>query len=403
MGRWRALARGGAGIAVAIMVMNIATYSFQMMAARILGPAQYGGVASLMALLLVVAVAQLGLQATAARRISATPDHVTQIEQVILRVTYRAAMVLGLLLLLAAPLVWTILRLDSVVPALLVAAAAIPMTVVGGQTGILQGERRWLALGAMYVMMGLPRLVLGGAFMAIRPTEGAAMAAVALSMCLPVALGWFLLRHPRDEGEHSAQNELRPTLREAAVNSTALLAFFVLSNADIVIARNTLDSHDAGLYAGGLILTKAVLFLPQFVVVVAFPSMSTVEERKRALQRSLALVAGAGTGAVLAAWVLSDVAMIFIGGEEYADVQSRLWMFAILGTLLSMLQLLVYSVLARQGTRSAYLVWAAVVAVVVGGLLQDTLDGLLTTVITVDATLFVALLTLSLWRLRDPA
>lgn len=403
MGRLRALARGGAGIAVAIMVMNIATYSFQMVAARILGPAQYGGVASLMALLLVVAVAQLGLQATAARRISATPGHVTQIEQVILRVTYRAAMALGLILLLAAPLVWTILRLDSVVPALLVAAAAIPMTVVGGQTGILQGERRWLALGAMYVMMGLPRLVLGGAFMAIRPTEGAAMAAVAISMCLPMALGWFLLRHPREEGEYSAQNEVGPTLREAVVNSTALLAFFVLSNADIVIARNTLDSHDAGLYAGGLILTKAVLFLPQFVVVVAFPSMSTVEERKRALLRSLTLVAVVGTVAVLAAWMLSDVAMIFIGGEDYADVQSRLWMFAILGTLLSMLQLLVYSVLARQGTRSAYLVWAAVVAVVVGGLLQDTLDGLLTTVITVDAILFVALLTLSLWRLRDRA
>ena len=65
-------------------------------------------------------------------------------------------------------------------------------------------------------------------------------------------------------------------IRETILGSLALLAFFVLSNTDIVIARNVLDSHQAGLYAGGLILTKAVLFLPQFVVVVAFPSMSTV-------------------------------------------------------------------------------------------------------------------------------
>ena len=62
-----------------------------------------------------------------------------------------------------------------------------------------------------------------------------------------------------------------------------LLAFFALSNVDIVIARNVLDEHDAGLYAGGLILTKAVLFLPQFVVVIAFPSMATQAERRRAL------------------------------------------------------------------------------------------------------------------------
>jgi len=401
-GRWRALAHSGAGIAVAIMVMNLATYAFQMVAARILGPAQYGGVASLMALMLVVAVAQLGLQATAARRISATPDHVAQIERVILRVTYRASFALGLIMLLLAPLVWKLLRLDSIAPALLVAVATVPLTILGGQTGILQGERRWLALGAMYVAMGVPRLVLGGLFIAVRPTEGAAMAGVALALFLPVVLGHFLLRHPRVPGEDSELNHLRPTLREAVTNSTALLAFFVLSNADIVIARNTLDSHDAGLYAGGLILTKAVLFLPQFVVVVAFPSMSTVEERKKALLRSLALVSVLGACAVLGAWVLSDVAMIFVGGVDYSDVQSRLWLFAILGTLLSMLQLLVYSVLARQGTRSAYLVWVAVVAVVIGGLLQDSLDGLLMTVIIIDAVLFVTLLTLSLWRLRDP-
>lgn len=400
--RWRTLAHSGAGIAVAIMVMNISTYGFQMIAARVLGPAQYGGVASLMALLLVVAVVQLGLQATAARRISATPDHVAQIERVILTVTYRAALGLGLLLLVLSPLVWKVLRLESIVPALLVAVAAVPLTAVGGQTGILQGERRWLALGAMYLMMGVPRLVIGGICIAIRPTEGAAMAGVALSLFLPVVLGWFLLRHPRVPGEDSELNALGPTARETLRSSMALLAFFVLSNADIVIARNTLDSHDAGLYAGGLILTKAVLFLPQFVVVVAFPSMSTAAERKRALTRSLLLVLGAGVCGVLGAWLLSDVAMIFIGGDDYSDVQSRLWLFAILGTLLSMLQLLVYSVLARQGTRSAYLVWVAVAALLVAGLVQDSLDGLVTAVVLVDAVLFSVLLSLTLWRINQP-
>src|SRR5690606_6691320 len=131
---------------------------------------------------------------------------------------------------------------------------------------------------------------------------------------------------------------LRPKAAETTRNTLALLAFFALSNADIVVARNVLDEHDAGLYAGGLILTKAVLFLPQFVIVVAFPAMSTVQERRRALLRSLAMVLGLGAFCTLCAWVLSDVAMIFIGGDEYSDVQDRLWLFAILGTLLAMLQ-----------------------------------------------------------------
>ena len=62
-------------------------------------------------------------------------------------------------------------------------------------------------------------------------------------------------------------------------NSHALLAFFALSNVDVVVARNVLAEHQAGLYAGGLILTKAVLFLPQFVVVIVFPSMSSAAVR----------------------------------------------------------------------------------------------------------------------------
>ena len=242
-----------------------------------------------------------------------------------------------------------VLRLDSVLPAVLLAVSAVPLTVMGGQAGILQGERRWLPLGMVYLGMGVPRVVVGTLCLLVSPTETAAMLGVADRDVRPGAVGWSRpapapRRGRAQRGAHPAPGGPRGGDR----NSLALLAFFVLSNADIVVARNVLDDHDAGLYAGGLILAKAVLFLPQFVVVVAFPSMSTVEERRLALLRSLGLVAALGVVATLGAWLLSGLAMVFVGGQEYADVQSRLWLFAVVGTLLAMLQLLVYSVLARQ-------------------------------------------------------
>ena len=129
----------------------------------------------------------------------------------------------------------------------------------------------------------------------------------------------------------------------------------------MIVARNVLDGHDAGLYAGGLILTKAMLFLPQFVVVVAFPSMSTAHERRQALMRGLTLILALGAAGVLACALLPQLALVFVGGSEYAEIQDLLWLFAVLGTVLSLLQLLIYSVLARQGTRSVYLVWVALV------------------------------------------
>ncbi|ANH40072.1 Polysaccharide biosynthesis protein [Nocardioides dokdonensis FR1436] len=399
----RALLRGSAGIAVAMGVMNVATYAFQMISARLLGPADYGALAPLMALLMVVAVLQLGLQATGARRISADPTHVAQIERVVLGVTYRAALGLGALLLVLSPIVMVVLRLDSVLPAILLALSAVPLTVMGGQAGILQGERRWFPLGMVYLGMGVSRVAVGTACLLVSPTETSAMLGVAVAMVVPALIGYVALRRPRDEGRHSEDHTRRPVAREAVTASLALLAFFVLSNADIVVARNVLDDHDAGLYAAGLILTKAVLFLPQFVVVVAFPSMSTVDERRLALLRSLTLVAALGVVATLGAWLLSSLAMVFVGGQEYAEVESRLWLFAVIGTLLAMLQLLVYSVLARQGTRSAYLVWVAVLVLVAAAATTASLGALALVVVGVDAALFVALLALSLHRLRDPA
>ena len=153
--------RGSGGLAVAILAMNVATYGFQIVAARALGPAAYGAVASLMALLLVVAVVQLGLQATAARRIAADPEDVSRIAPAMLRLSLRASLGLGLAAAAASPLVWHVLRLEGIVPAILVAVSAIPLTMVGGQAGILQGERRWLALGGLYLAMGVPRLLFG--------------------------------------------------------------------------------------------------------------------------------------------------------------------------------------------------------------------------------------------------
>ena len=393
---------GGSSIAIAIGLMNVATYGYTMVAARVLGPRQYGAFASLMATLLVISVLQLGLQATAARRISADPGHVGQIEDVILRVTYRAALAVGLLLLVLTPVINLVLRLDNLLVAGLVCVAAVPMTVMGGQAGILQGERRWLPLSMVYVANGLPRLVVGFALIAWQPTELSAMLGVVLGQFAPVVVGWWALRHERHPGEVGDHHSLRPVIREVIHNSQALLAFFALSNADVIVARNVLDDHDAGLYAGGLILTKAVLFLPQFVVVLAFPAMSSASERRRALTRSLGLVAALGVVATAGAWLLSGLALVFVGGKDYSEIQSQLWLFAVLGTVLAMLQLLVYSVLARQGQRSVYLVWAALIALVAVGTTVSTVDGLLAVVLTIDLGLLAALVFVSLYLLHRP-
>lgn len=400
----RGLMHTGAGIAIAMAVMNLTMYGFTMVAARMLGPQSYGAFAATMNVLLVVSVVSLGLQTTAARRISADPQHVGQIQAQVLRVTLRASLAVGALLILLAPVINELLKLDNLLLAALIGPVAVPLTMVGGQAGTLQGERRWLPLGVLYIAAGVPRLLVGLAMMLWRPEELVAFLAVGIASLAPVLVGWVALRPVREPGATSATHQGRRIAKEALRNSQALFAFFALSNVDLIVARNVLSAHDSGLYGGGLILAKAMLFLPQFVVVVAFPAMASAQERRRALARSLGLVTLLGVLGSLAAWLLSDLALVFVGGQEYAEIKDQLWLFALLGTTLSMLQLVVYAVIARQGQRSIYLVWAALVAVVVGGLTVSTLTGLLLWVIVVDAALLATLVAISFVAVsHDPA
>ena len=74
----------GSAVAVATSVMNVATYGFTILAARIIGPSQYGAFVACLSLLIVIQVVALGLQATAARRIAVDHGNVATIEQAIL-------------------------------------------------------------------------------------------------------------------------------------------------------------------------------------------------------------------------------------------------------------------------------------------------------------------------------
>lgn len=389
----RTFLSGPGGIAIGTAVMNVCTFGFTVAAAGILDTRAYGAFFALLNLLMVISVLSMGLQATAARRIVAEPASVAVVERSVLRVTYATSLVLGAGLLVLTPLVTWLLQLDSPGPALLIAALAVPTTVMGGQVGILQGEKRWAELTWMYVLAGVPRIA-ALPLLLWWPTEGVALFASGLGYVAPAVLGWWLLRHRRGGPVEGPAPE--GVLAEALHGTQALLAFFALANVDIIVARHVLGAHESGLYALGLIIAKMMLFLPQFVIIVMFPSLATARDRRRAVLLGTAAILALGTLATAAIAVLAPVGADLLDAPNLDEVQGFLWLFAVLGTLLSVTQLMVYAVLARRGKRSTYLVWAGLVAAVVLGSFTATMGQLLAVMIGVLLVLAAALFVVSL-------
>ena len=388
-------------MAAAVGFMNITTYGLTLASARLLGPDQFGQFSSVLGALIVVNVLSLALQATGARRVSTTPGDRHRIERTILRTASTGALVVLVVTLLVAPLVARGLRLDSVVSALAMAVAAALLTLMGGQAGILQGEQRWLPLAAVYAAMGGARLLAGGVALLVDRSAAAALVGVAVGAALPVAVGALALRHPsRSDGAPPVGAEPPVSWRgferggiprEVAHSAHALLAFFAVSNIDVLLARALLAPDAAGFYASGLVLTKAMLFLPQFVVIVLFPAMARSRGGRRTHLLGLGAILGIGVVAAPVVAGLSGLALAFVGGDAYEPVRTSLWLFAALGTVLAMIQLLVYSALAQRHPRAVVSLWVALVATIALAPLADTAHGLLLVKVGVDVALLVAL------------
>ena len=72
---------------------------------------------------------------------------------------------------------WLLAKVETAVAR---SSPAVPLTVTGGQLGVLQGERRWWPVSVVYLAGGVPRLVVGTVLIAWRPTTFAAMLGVAM-------------------------------------------------------------------------------------------------------------------------------------------------------------------------------------------------------------------------------
>ncbi|GAA1159614.1 polysaccharide biosynthesis protein [Kribbella jejuensis] len=369
--------RSATVVAVAMAIMNVAAYGFTLIGSRRLMPEQFGAITALLGLLLIGNVASLGLQATGARQLAThTGDGAATLADAMLRAGRRSAAGLTVLCLVLTPVFMWLLHVDSVIAILLLAPTLGGLTLMGSQLGILQGSHRWTELAAVYTAAGLGRLILGGGALIVHPSLDWAMAGLAVGAAVPAVLGQFFLR----SSNGATAKDVKAVLRETVHGTHTLLAFFALANADVLFARALLDEKDSGYYAAGLIIAKACLFLPQFVIVLVFPSLANSPGDTVRLRRAILAVAGLGACAVVGTLILPGIVVEVIGGKEkYAPLGPYTWLFAVAGSAYAVLQLVVYAAIAQQEKRAALVIWLGLVVLAIAAgivLGTDTATGL---------------------------
>jgi O-antigen/teichoic acid export membrane protein len=372
------MSKGASVMVVLTLLASAVNYGSNLIFSRILEPASYGDLTALLALLVVIIVPTGAAQTVIAERIATytadgRPDRVRYLIRHAIAHVAIIALIVGVVYALTIPAVVDLLDLQSAGPAI----ALAPLIVVGFMLpvamGALQGMDRYLAYGLMLLAIAVSRIAFGVPW-AATPSggSGGALAGQALGVAVVLVIAGWLMRDQligRGTGAATAGLRRRPDVR-AVTASLAFIAFAVLSNLDVLLAKLFLPSHEVGLYAALSTIGKVVMFLPAAIAVVMVPNAArtrhTRQETNRVLRIAGLLVAITTLVAALPAIAAPETLVRLMFGDKYIDATDGVLPIVWAGAALSLLYLLVIYSVAVEDRRWSMLLGAGILLQIVG-------------------------------------
>lgn len=373
-GHGRAFAIGGTTALVLLTGLASATnYASNLIFSRLLTPASFGDLAALLALVVVVTVPASAGQTIGAERVAAlvASGETDRLRRMIRHGLAHVAVLSGISALiagLAAPLIYELLDLQALGAAL----ALIPLLAVSlfipVVWGLLQGFDRFVALGWLMFIAAVSRIAFGAPWAAAGGGAGGALAGQALGNAFAVAVTLWLLREHligRGTGAATTGMKRRPDVRTVSA-SLAFIAFALLSNLDLLLAKLFLDSHAAGEYAALATIGKIVIFLPSAVAVVMVPGIARAQvasgSASAVLRKGGLLVIGTTLLAAIPIFAFPEIVLTTMFGDQYSGAAGGVRAMTLAGFGLALLYLLVVYTVAIQDRRWIAILGGSVIA-----------------------------------------
>jgi O-antigen/teichoic acid export membrane protein len=348
------LARGGLIVALGMCFAAALQAAFHLGVARLLGPADYSLLATLLTIVLIVTPAVLVLQAAVAREVAWRDDREGKAAVgIVLRDTL-SALTRRLSAGVAIGMLFVVVGAAFIDSAYLLAGTATILTIAGMlmfalSLGGLQGTHRLSEVSAAQCLFGGLKLGAGIALALLGFAAGGVMLGVALAAWAAAAISAMPLRSVWAEGR-SLRSRPRRILRGFTGGPAfALTLFAALSSAGILAARLSFEPHTAGAYAALSFGAYSLLVAGLTVTTVLFPrpaGQRDPRQERRRLLRGLMVVAALGAAGTVALFAFPETIVRLAFGPSYVFAAAWLGPLGIAMTLLALVNVYVHHFLS---------------------------------------------------------
>lgn len=359
------LLAGSGLVGVANLIYNVVT-------ARMLGPAGFAHVTAVYTLLMLASAITLSFQAVCAKYV-ASHEGAEQKATIFSSLHFKswiASVTLGLLLFLFNGVLTKYLNLPDPVLISLLALGTAFYIPLGVRRGYIQGIHAFSSLSVNFMVEGLVRLL--GAYFLIK--SGLGVNGAVLSSVIAVVAAYFLARpHPHLTALPKSKIPI------ASGEGVQAIVFFAgqgaINNFDIVLMNHFFIPEQAGIYAAVSLVGRLINMFVWSVVNTMFPvsaaTRSSDREARPVLFMSLGMVSLLLTILILGLWAIPNFLWRTLFGAHFESANSGglatlLILYAVATGIYSLCSVLISYEMSRKIANTSWLQLAFSGALVLG-------------------------------------
>ncbi|MBN2169201.1 MAG: oligosaccharide flippase family protein [Actinobacteria bacterium] len=394
---------------IATTLASAINYLFNIVMNRLLGRAAFGDLYSMLSALLIITMGALSVQTVITKYIAKFEAEGEQdkVHVLVKKFSKIFFIVGGASIAVSIAAAWpvaSVMKLESPFYVIILGSTVGVALYLCLPFGILQGEQRFVGLGAANIGNAVFRMLLGVGFVLVgfgvfgalgaTPIAGAAISLVVMYMFRDK------LRPPVDS---HAEFDIVPAVRYLVPVAVSIFLVYMLTQVDVILVKVFFSRTAAGTYSYAALAGKAVLFLPEGISLVMFPRVSELKAKGMPTTRVLAyslLAVTVMVSAVAGFYALfPDFTAYFFAGARGKDVVGYMGMFGLVMAVYSIVKMLVFYHLALE--KKAFILWLiAACGLEVAGIIlfHSSLMQVLYVLLIVGLGLLAVNLLIAFWR-----
>ncbi len=315
------------------MVVNVVNYVYHLLMGRILGPVDYGTLASIYSILYVVTIIPSSASISIVKFIASAKDKSerNEIYLSINRFVFKLALTLGVLTVIFAPFISKFLNISNSLNVVLVAPILFFSIITLVNQSALQGALKFIGVVGPSLTSALGKIIFGLLFVFWGYSVLGAIWGVVIGAVLAYALSVFQIK-TLGKIIHSGSNyKLEKFLKYSLPVLLQSLAFTSFFTTDVILVKHFLSAHDAGIYAALSTLGKIIFFASSPIAGTMFPIItqrfSKGESYSKVLLAAIGATAAISFGVCFLYLMFPKFAVEALYGAKYLSAsQNLIWM-----------------------------------------------------------------------------